>query len=152
MLLKKCPANVCHWIDWYRYCLMLKYGCPWVHAGMSSDTVLSSNRRSISSDTSEVPRASLLELEVSADIFWFKHGQKNVAMLHCFLQGGSPIVLPSGPAGQLDFESNRMAIKITQTKIFRSFLCQANNQITIRYKRQALHKNKRTKVRLAPCA
>ena len=37
--------------------------------GMSSDKVLPSNTRSISSDTSEVPRASLLELEVSADIF-----------------------------------------------------------------------------------
>ena len=78
--------------------------------GMSSDKVLPSNTRSISSDTSEVPRASLLELEVSADIFWFKHGRKNVAMLHCFLQGGSPIALRSGRAGQLEFESNRLAI------------------------------------------
>ena len=68
--------------------------------GMSSDKVLPSNTRSIPSDTSEVPRASLLELEVSADIFWFKQGRKNVAMLHCFLQGGSPIMLRSGPVGQ----------------------------------------------------
>ena len=52
--------------------------------GMSSDKVLPSNTRSISSDTSKVPRASLLEL----DIFWNKHGWKNVAILHCFLQGG----------------------------------------------------------------
>ena len=64
--------------------------------------VLPSNTRSISSDTSEVPRASLLELEVSADIFLIKHGWKNVTMLHCFLQGGSLIVLRSGPAEQLE--------------------------------------------------
>ena len=68
--------------------------------GMSSDKVLPSNTRSISSDTSEVPRASLLELEVSADIFWLKHGRKNVAMLHCFLQGGSPIVLRTWRTGR----------------------------------------------------
>ena len=104
---------------------------------MSSDKVFPSNTRSISSDTSDVPRASLLEL----DIFWIKHGWKNAAMLHCFLQGGSPIVLHSGPAGQLEFESNRLAIYNTKAKIFRSFLRQAHNQITIRYKRQALHNN-----------
>ena len=61
-------------------------------------------------------------------------------------------MLRSEPAGQLELEYNRLAIKKTEAKIFRSFLRQANNQITIRYKRQALHKNKRTKVRLAPRA
>ena len=55
-------------------------------------------------------------------------------------------MLHSGPAGQLEFESNRLAIYNTKAKIFRRFLRQAHNQITIRYKRQALHNNKRTKV------
>ena len=53
-------------------------------------------------------------------------------------------MLHSGPAGQLEFESNRLALYNTTAKIFRSFLRQAHNQITIRYKRQALHNNKRT--------
>ena len=105
MLLKKCLANVCHWIDWYRYCLMLKYGCPWVQVCRLMKYCHPIHGQSSSSDTSEVPRASLLKLEVSADIFWFKHGRKTVAMLHCFLQGGSPIVLRSGPAIRIRIQS-----------------------------------------------
>ena len=56
--------------------------------GMSSDKVLPSKTRSISS---EVPRASLLELKVSADIFWFKHGRNNVAMLHSSYKEAHPL-------------------------------------------------------------
>ena len=52
------------------------------------------------------------------------------------------------PAGQIEFESNRLAIYTTQANIFWSFLRQAKNLIAIRYKRQALHNNKITKVRL----
>ena len=55
-------------------------------------------------------------------------------------------MLHNGPAGQLEFESNRLAIYKIKAKKFRSFLRQAHNQITIRYKRQALYNNKRTKV------
>ena len=55
-------------------------------------------------------------------------------------------MLHSGPAGQLEFESNRLAIYNIKAKKIRSFLRQAHNQITIRYKRQALYNNKRTKV------
>ena len=56
------------------------------------------------------------------------------------------------PAWQIEFESNRLAIYTTQANIFRSFLRQAKNLIAIRYKRQALHNYKITKVRPKKCA
>ena len=57
-----------------------------------------------------------LIVEVSVDVFRIKHGWKNVAMLHCFFQGGLP-----RPAGQLEFESNRLVISIKDKQIYLFF-------------------------------
>ena len=52
-------------------------------------------------------------------------------------------MLHSGPAGQLEFEFNRLAISIIHKHIHLYFGRQANNQITARIKHQALQqKNK----------
>ena len=87
-----------------------------------------------------------LIVEVSADIFRIKHGWKNVAMAYATLLLSGRFA-QTGRAIRIRIQSVGYIYKRQANIIFfRSFLRQsANNQITVRMKRQALHNNKRTK-------
>ena len=73
------------------------------------------------------------------------HGWKNVAMAYAILLLSRRFA-QTGRAIRIRIQSVGYIYKRqANIFIFRSFLRQANNQITVRIKRQALHNNKRTK-------